>query len=362
MKLLDRYILSHFTTDFLVAALALLGLVVLGDVAFKADEFLENSGWLELAQSMGQYVLAMVPLLFVGLAPVLTLLAGQLTMSSMAHSRELAAMRACGVSPLRIFLPLIGASFVVAGLTFVIAEVYLPSRSTSVLESLLLAEGRSEEILRRVAADEEGRVFYFERFSPHDGSFHGAWIDRQDPGSGRWLGRLHAQNGHWERDADGGHVVVLYGVTEWREAGEDEDRVLLHSELRLPTPLAAIDVRDPGARVGLISIGELAERIAAGSGQRRQLLFELHRRLAAYLFSHWILLVLALPFAARSGTNGRWLALFQTLVIVGLYLGTQQACTSLGERGQLPPLAAAWFPVALFGSVGVCNLQASTDG
>ena len=51
----------------------------------------------------------------------------------------------------------------------------------------------------------------------------------------------------------------------------------------------------------------------------------------------------------------------RTLVVIAIYMLVQQTCTSLGERGQIPPALAAWFPVALFGSVGVC-MFANTQG
>jgi len=40
------------------------------------------------------------------------------------------------------------------------------------------------------------------------------------------------------------------------------------------------------------------------------------------------------------------------LMALGFYV-THFACVDLGNKGTIPPLVAAWFPIAAFGSVGM---------
>lgn len=356
MRILDRYILASFFVDFVIMALLIVGLVLLGDTALKMDEFLENGGWLECATSLGTYVWALLPVLLVSMAPIFTLAAAMLTLTSMGRKKELVAMRASGISPLRIALPIFLASVLISLGMFLVSEVYLPSRSSAVLEAMSLGRGRSEEKLRQLAVDSEGNLFYFERFAPRDGTFQNAWIDRRDPESGKWIGRFYARSGAW-LGTRGDEKLVLRDVAEY---GPEGNRATFWSERTLETDLLPVDVEEPGARTQFESIAELRRKAVAGSNQRHRLLLQIHSRISHYLFTNWVLLLIALPLALRGADRGRWLGLALTFVILGVYMGVHQTCLSLGERGQISPEAAAWFPVLLFGSVGVCMFANSS--
>lgn len=355
MRILDRYILVSFAVDFAVMGLLIVGLLVLGDVALKLDEFLEDSNFFQALRNMATYSTAQLPVMFVSLAPILTLVAAMLSLGALGRSGELVAMRASGISPFRVALPIFAAAFSISLTAFAVSETYLPNNSTSLLEAFSLGKGRSEEKLRQLAVDDQGNVFFFERFAPRDGSFRRAWIDLMVPdGKGGVVrrGRIHAESGGWA-GRPGEERLVLVGGARYEEGG-DENRPQLFSEEVFETDLLPIDVEEPGERLRFESIAMLRRRALEGDQQRHRLILQINGRIAHYLFTSWVLLLIALPLALRVGDRGRWMGLLLTLVVVAAYLGVHQTCVSLGERAMIPPLVAAWFPVALFGSVGTC--------
>ena len=66
-----------------------------------------------------------------------------------------------------------------------------------------------------------------------------------------------------------------------------------------------------------------------------------------------VLLLVGLPFVmdphSKSFVKG---LIFCFLLAVGYYL-THFACIDFGNIGYIPPIIAAWFPVATFGAVGI---------
>ena len=66
-----------------------------------------------------------------------------------------------------------------------------------------------------------------------------------------------------------------------------------------------------------------------------------------------VLLLVGLPFVmdphSKSFVKG---LIFCFLLAVGYYV-THFACVDLGNRGWMPPVVAAWVPIATFGSVGL---------
>jgi len=66
-----------------------------------------------------------------------------------------------------------------------------------------------------------------------------------------------------------------------------------------------------------------------------------------------VLLLVGLPFVmdpqSKSFIKG---LIFCFLLALGFYV-THFACVDLGNKGTIPPLVAAWFPIAAFGSVGM---------
>ena len=118
-RFLERYLLRHVGGLFLVIAPGLWGLYLVIELFEHLDEFIEAG------QGKGPvvlYLLLLLPRIALDLAPLSVLLAGLVSFSLLVERKEILAMQATGVRPLRILAPyaLFGAG---VGLLFLAGEL-----------------------------------------------------------------------------------------------------------------------------------------------------------------------------------------------------------------------------------------------
>src|SRR5262245_44780893 len=119
MRILDRYLLREFL---LYLALGLLGFIVIFivvDLIEKMDVFLDHRApWVLVAQ----YFVNLTPDVIVKMLPVALLLATFLALGQLNKFGELTAMRAGGLSLLRILSPVLAVASACVGLSLLFGE------------------------------------------------------------------------------------------------------------------------------------------------------------------------------------------------------------------------------------------------
>ena len=123
VKLLDRYLLSQFIKHYLTVAAGFISIYLLIDFFEKIDNFTSNgkSIWLAL-----KFFLLNVPFILDQLAPILTLLAGIITLGILNHTHELNALKACGIPLAKIIRPLLVGGLLATSVFFCAAQWLLP--------------------------------------------------------------------------------------------------------------------------------------------------------------------------------------------------------------------------------------------
>ena len=112
MKILDRYVLTQFLTNFL-GALSILVLIFVFHTIFTYIDELAGRG-LEL-WIIGKFLIYFIPQLIPIIMPLAVVIASVMTFGSFAESYEFAAMKASGISLLRVMRPLGANGIVVVG-------------------------------------------------------------------------------------------------------------------------------------------------------------------------------------------------------------------------------------------------------
>ena len=114
MKHLDRYVMSHVLGMTAVTALALLAIQTFIAYIAEIDEVGQGDfGYVALAQ----YIVLQMPLGLNTLLPIIAMLGTMLGLGILAGQGELTAMRAAGVSLLRLGTAILSAGLVLAALT-----------------------------------------------------------------------------------------------------------------------------------------------------------------------------------------------------------------------------------------------------
>ena len=123
MKIIDRYVLSIFFSFFFGAITLLVTLFTLILFFELIADFISSKAPLYL---MAAYLLNKLPEAAYYMAPMAVLAASILSLSLMSKDREVMILMSCGISALRITLPLIGGAMLIATFAFLDSEYLMP--------------------------------------------------------------------------------------------------------------------------------------------------------------------------------------------------------------------------------------------
>ena len=123
MSLLHRYVLRRFIYCYVSSASGLIGIFLVADFFERIDEFFRR----DMPYSdLIYYYIYKIPSVAFYMAPQAVLFATAVTLAVLARDNEITAMKAGGIGVVRITLPIVGASFVIALLVLASNEYIVP--------------------------------------------------------------------------------------------------------------------------------------------------------------------------------------------------------------------------------------------
>lgn len=358
MKVLDRYVLGLFLRAFV-------GTLVLFTVSIVVLDFFSRMGRFAAAVEktealfdgeMGRtsvvlrFYAAYVPFILKEVLAFVTVAAGIFTLSTLLRNNEVMPALAAGVSGRRLLLPLLLFGFAVALAHIAFQEWVVPSLGREQLALRRLFEGQRPDRLHRIPhlRDGRGTVVRAGGYSLTDGSLRDVVVQR--PWGERGFetvvaGVLAAKGEAWEA-AEGGRV-------EAAEPGIAP--VLLPPGSRIDIGVSPDEVDVLVSRQGTQEISTRAlQGLSARFPQRRSIRVAMHKQLARP-FSSLVLLLLGLSILLEAGRK-QFLGGVVAFALCTSYYLLDIFCTSLGDRGDLAPVIAAYGPLAIFGSFGFARL------
>ena len=351
MGVLSRYLLVRFVTTFLgvlVALIVLIGVIELladfGDVVSSSKGFLD--AWIVLILRIPH---KHMPILI----PVSAFAAAYLSVGTAARSYEILAMKAGGISPLRVLVPVLVAAGVISGLAFLLNEtVAVWAREASRHHD---SDGGEVSFRRGSFWYHRGHTIYNVRDAdPAARALLDIAIFEMDD-RGRLLRTIQAaratvgEGGRWHlTDA------VLRGFDPDDASAPSQYERLAGAEIDLPDEKALFDVN-----VSALSIAELREyRAQQESGDtesvRAEALF--HERVAEPLAS-LVFVVLALPLALRvERTKSLAVPALQGVALIFLFYMVRQYGGTLATQGVTSAAGTSWAIVATFLGFGAWQI------
>lgn len=357
MKKLDRYVASYFITSFAVAFFFLIGINILFDALGKVDEFVAASKDLpvELQGSVISYViryyLMSIPYFFLQFAPFMALLACMFTGIRLAQSNELVPMVTAGVSLFRVTGTLFLGATLVAASMLTLREAVIPR-----------IDDLRDSLRDRLLSQREERIYadFFlvagNNLSVRCGKFYPAQNRVEDfkavlkEGSTRSV--ISAIEAVYQ-DGDQGLGWYFQGGQKTVQEGGEQGRF---EEVNFAGNLACkpqdLFLAYKGKENPMeLSFGQLNE-LSLRDPQRRDYMTLLHYFLSFPLMC-LILPLLGLPFVLRFEGRAASEGIGIAFLIFFAYFGADLYLRNLGNQGSLHPLIASWFPVVLFGSLGI---------
>ena len=348
MTLLTRYLLRN--TLFLLFAILLIGtgLYVLTDLFERLDYFLDAS--FGLVNILWFYSLK-IPFIAGQILPAVFLIAVIVQFSLMAKARELVALQSGGVSPF-VFLRFV----VVYGFIWAVLQLAL-AQALGVEGDRLSTRIWREEVKGNSAKETEMRGLWFVDKA------YVVYLGVADPIGGKGTDFLAYQLSDDDKQLRQMIRAESFSVSDKREWRLFNATVItpenygysLTAEMTVPLTqdLKAFAAIDPDTKPAHLPVWSLYEAIAnlEKSGSNVEVLrTTLHSRFA-YAASLVVMGVLGLAIVLWR--NNVYLAVGIGLVFTFIFYAFTTLCISLGEKGALSPVVAAWFPVGLFFALGL---------
>ena len=349
MRILDRLIVSDFLRVFVLTILSFISLFLIVDLFEKVDDFLEHGVPLSV---MAVFFILKVPFIFSQVSPVAVLLSVLLTLGMLARNSEITAMKAGGISILRIVSPLLAVGLLITVVVVMVNESVTPvaMKKVETIEKRWLGGmdtgifGSEGFWLRNRAG-----IYNIREIDINNNVLRGiSFFEIKRPFSLK--SRTHAREARWQ---DNGWVAERARRWALKKDGllkESRVRGFVFPELKAPEGLLTME--RSYERMSLFELNEYInelEREGYGTDKYR---VELLSRLT-FPGVNFIMVLLGIPFALKTGRQGGVAAGIALSVAIGFSFWIVFAlCRSLGQNGILPPIVAASFPDILFLAIG----------
>ncbi len=348
MKLIDKHILRNFLVPFVYILVSLLGLFLVYDISSKMARFLKQS--VPFTTILRFYSLYVPQLITLGL-PMVILMAIVLGMGKMSKNNEITAMRACGVSVLRIATPLFAVGLVLTAFSFLMFEKVVTRTfgEAKRFEETLKGRKPVEKAIPEgdLLTDEMGSLLHFGVYHTKGKRFEmitwQKYTANPDSGEGKII--VRADGATWIEDA-----WWMFGV---RVVHPDGTYSPSYSKMKMYEwdflPEEVTGERFP-EEMSFRELRRDIKKYRTTPQKLRELEMQLHRRLALPLLNLLVIGV-ALPFGVKGGRRGGNIAvgvgvsMILCLAYYGLYV-------LLSLSHDLPPWLAVWLPNILFGIGG----------
>ena len=318
-------------------------LFVLFDFIHKSTKYLAKHNP-ETAHLIQFYALQ-IPSFVVQALPIASLLSSVITMVLLSRTNEVTAMRAVGMGPLRVGLPIATGGVILSFASLFIGEFVVPVSSKKMhFVQTVLIEKQSERQLAdgtRWVRD-EGKVFNFQSYDIKKGELKKIRVIYTGK-SFRPKKSVEAETATFDKKTgswDLSNVKILYfwpnGTLSYTENTDAYpvmipiDPSKMQKERRLPNEMSSIELFDA------IKLKEASGAEVLGYKVDFHVKFAFH-------FASFVVSLIGLKFGYKSERSMETARGILLAIIIGVsYWFILNGMRALGMRGTLPPFVAAW--------------------
>jgi lipopolysaccharide export system permease protein len=350
VRILDKYLLREYAWPLLYCFDVFAMLMIVIDLFGTLDDFIQYHARFG---TVVHYYLILFPEMFVIIMPMALLLGLLFCLANLSKYNELVAMRANGVSLLRLAVPLlaIGAAATIA--VFVVNEMLVPHahERADALRAIVRGKSRPDVLENFFFANTiERRDWYARRFDTRHSAMETVEVhDRKDNGdpdvdvyaeSARWTNhQWYFFNADVYDHTDNKPPVAHLAETNFPSFTESPGRLAV--EGKDPDQLTTRELRRyiQTQRVAnhLVGLAKYEVRLQARY---------------AFPLTCLIVVLMGIPLGMRVSRSGPLLGVGTALILVVVFYFLNNITLALGDGGRIPPMAAAWTTNAIFACVG----------
>lgn len=354
MKRIDRYILGEIIPPFLFGIGAFVAVLIGVELLYDMLRLVYKEGF--PAWAAARIFLLELPGVIVLTFPMAVMFGSLMSMGRLSGDGELVAMRAGGVSILRVGLPVIVFGFAISCLAFLVSETVVPwskTRGRQITREMYGTMASGQDLALEVR-DDEGlqRWLYAAEFDAQVMQLRHATI--LDFSRGLRPHLLTAESAQWQ-----GQQWVMRNVehTWWENA---DKRQLSFDEMTWHVGRSPESVGRAKDRPEDMTLQQLLEQASVAREDDR---FEWARRLEQHyhmrLALPWATLglaILGIGLGIQRQRSSRGIGMGISLIVLFIYYVVMHTLTLMGERGVAPYVVMAWLPNLLLYAAGAVFL------
>jgi len=368
MRLLDRYLFRELLLPLTYCVGGFIVCFIVFDLFGQIGEFQRNG---LTGGDIFDYYTGRLPELVVSsyIMPMGLLLALLYALTNHARHNEITAMRAAGLSLLRICVPYFVVGIVFSIIVLVLNEQVVPDASDAAERVLYRHAANQTKVVEKLwkrnvffVNPVDNRVWQIAAYNVQTRVMIGPHIDWRSRGGART--NIFAERGRWIN-----RHWVLTNVQEFVYASPTTDIPEKHTipEITLPRMLETPRLIQSEIKINNIETLRSLRKSQLSAGgildylrlhptveprKRDSLLTLLHSRLAAP-WTCFVVVLIAVPFGALPGRRNVFVGVASSIAICFIYFIAKDLTLALGSGGYVPAWVAAWAPNAVFAAVGV---------
>jgi lipopolysaccharide export system permease protein len=354
LKIIDVYIIRKFLGTFFYAISLLAIIIIIFDISEKIDDFLERDA--PLRAIIFDYYLNFLPYFINLFSALFTFIAVIFFTSRMAANTEIIAILNSGISFWRFLRPYIISAFLLAFLSFYLANFLIPVTNRKMVDfetKYIKSQYRASEMNIHMQIS-PGTFVYVESFNKTARVGYRFSLEKMNEKGLSY--KLSADFISWdsikhEWKADMYLERTIQGMHE----------TLTHGKSKLLS--MPLDPKDFSINVDdtkVMNYWELRKFIARekmrGSSTVSKFEVEKYKRIA-WPFATIVLTIIGVALSSRKVRGGTGLNLGLGLSISFAFILFMQFFTVFATFGNLPPIIAVWIPNILFGLLGIYLLR-----
>jgi LPS export ABC transporter permease LptG len=355
MRILDRYVLQKFLLPFVYCFLGFIAIWFIFDLSDNLQDFLQGHATFPLLM---EYYKSQIPEIIVMCLPIGALLALLYSLTAMSRSNEVISMLGAGQSVVRIILPLIGVGFILVAVTAYFNYESAP-HAAAVKKQMLgdmkrgytKKSGINGHLFRN---REDLRTWFIRRVLPERNQLQDIQIIQQDADA-RLVRQYYARDafhnpetGEWTLYR--GKLVEFDANEEIASTEEFEGKVV--ADWRETPWRISSSVMNPD----YLSVPELKDYLQYNHDFPAQRLAPYETQLQYRWALPWVSVLVVFIAAPLGIVYSRRGILGGVATAIALFFGLVFASSlfiALGKGSHIPPVVAAWGPLAAFLAIGI---------
>jgi LPS export ABC transporter permease LptG len=359
VRIIDKYLLREFLLPVMYCFDAFLMLFIVQDLLENLGDFLQYHA---RATQVFTYYMTILPEAFVLMLPMSLLLGVLFCLSNLGKNNELIALRACGISVVRMAVPLLAVGVVSSVALFVVNDMFVPTAKARADSFMSELRGRGSRVMMDnffYSNPATHRDWYIRHFNTFSNRLDIVEVHQQKPDGTQQL-VVFAQSGVWTNKFWRFNEVEIYNPTEPDAPVPHLAATNFLTFTETPKQLA-IEGRKPDE----LLTKELRNHIASLKASHRTARLADYEVTLDYRFSFpltaVIVIWLGIPLGVRtSRRGGALLGVGTALILVISFFFLTQIALAMGRGERIPPLVAAWLTNAVFATVGAVLMARSS--